>query len=279
MAIVYVSVGHGLRPNGTFDPGACDAASGATEYDGNRELAAHVTAWLRDVGHQVQSEADEAYKMDPDYQGSVDRVNVTPRALAVDFHQDWSGGSAALCWPLVHPSGGRGLEIASAMIGSCQAAGLSTKGPTPRDDLWWLNGTTCPAVLVEAGRVGTPRPVAELGAAIAGGIDLALGGPGVPEGAFPPPAVPGAPPGDATIPPPGEAPPWPGVFLVDTTVDPAATAWQAQMDRRGWWIAVDGVYGPDSAEACRQFQSEKGLEADGIVGPETWAATWAAPVT
>jgi peptidoglycan hydrolase-like protein with peptidoglycan-binding domain len=35
---------------------------------------------------------------------------------------------------------------------------------------------------------------------------------------------------------------------------------------------IDGVYGPQSAAAVVAFQTVKGLEIDGIVGPITWAA-------
>jgi hypothetical protein len=55
--------------------------------------------------------------------------------------------------------------------------------------------------------------------------------------------------------------------------------WQQKMHDRGWSIDVDQVYGPASEGICRQFQSEKGLAVDGLVGPETWATTWSAPVT
>jgi hypothetical protein len=60
---------------------------------------------------------------------------------------------------------------------------------------------------------------------------------------------------------------------------PDVRTWQAQMQARGWSIAADGIYGPASAQACQQFQSEKGLGVDGLVGPQTWGATWTAPVT
>lgn len=45
---------------------------------------------------------------------------------------------------------------------------------------------------------------------------------------------------------------------------------QARLQERGWPITVDGWYGPQSDFIVRAFQSEKGLEADGIVGPLTW---------
>lgn len=56
--------------------------------------------------------------------------------------------------------------------------------------------------------------------------------------------------------------------------DTAARQWQARMQARGWSIEVDGLYGASSAKICRQFQQEKGLQVDGIVGPATWAATF-----
>jgi hypothetical protein len=55
--------------------------------------------------------------------------------------------------------------------------------------------------------------------------------------------------------------------------------WQAQMKLRGWNITVDGIYGPGSAQICRQFQEEKHLEVDSEVGPITWHASWTESVT
>ena len=55
--------------------------------------------------------------------------------------------------------------------------------------------------------------------------------------------------------------------------------WQQKMSDRGWSLAVDGIYGNESEGKCRQFQAEKGLSVDGLVGPQTWGATWTAPVT
>ena len=55
--------------------------------------------------------------------------------------------------------------------------------------------------------------------------------------------------------------------------------WQKKMKDRGWSLGVDGCYGPESEDVCRQFQDEKGLAVDGDVGPKTWEKTWSAPVT
>src|SRR5262249_9524767 len=61
--------------------------------------------------------------------------------------------------------------------------------------------------------------------------------------------------------------------------DPDTAAWQRQMSKRGWSIAADGVYGAGSKSICEQFQKNKKLPVDGVVGPATWAAAWNAPVS
>jgi peptidoglycan hydrolase-like protein with peptidoglycan-binding domain len=47
---------------------------------------------------------------------------------------------------------------------------------------------------------------------------------------------------------------------------------QVEMLQQALGIAVDGVYGPQTEEAVRSFQSRHGLAADGIVGPATIGA-------
>ena len=76
-------------------------------------------------------------------------------------------------------------------------------------------------------------------------------------------------------------PPWSGRDLVYPPLTSGADVkvWQARMAARGWRIAVDGVYGPDSRQVCLEFQREMGLSPDGIVGPLTWNASWTRPIT
>lgn len=97
------------------------------------------------------------------------------------------------------------------------------------------------------------------------------------------------PPGPTPAPPAGTPPPWPYAqsdYLGQPSSDPhchsdgdAVTTWQTQMTLRGWSIDADGLYGPQSASVCRGFQQEKGLDADGLCGPATWAASWTEPIT
>lgn len=101
------------------------------------------------------------------------------------------------------------------------------------------------------------------------------------------PAYPADAPQDAPAPAPQQAPApsgpaWPGEYL--SVQDPMlhdgnVRTWQQRMADRGWSITADGWYGNASRSVCSAFQNEKGLGADGIVGPVTWAAAWNAPVT
>jgi hypothetical protein len=58
------------------------------------------------------------------------------------------------------------------------------------------------------------------------------------------------------------------------TTGPDVATWQSKMVERGFPLDVDGKYGPKSKAACIEFQNQKGLSPDGIVGPLTWAATF-----
>ena len=106
----------------------------------------------------------------------------------------------------------------------------------------------------------------------------------------------------STVPPDGgggnggtTAPPFPypsGNYIGTARSDPACHSgcyggsdadntrtWQGRMQARGWSIGVDGCYGSQSESVCRQFQSDKNLSVDGLVGPQTWSMSWTAPIT
>jgi hypothetical protein len=55
---------------------------------------------------------------------------------------------------------------------------------------------------------------------------------------------------------------------------PAVRAIQEQINKRGQTVDVDGYFGPATEQAVRNFQEAAGLEVDGLVGPDTWAALY-----
>lgn len=98
--------------------------------------------------------------------------------------------------------------------------------------------------------------------------------------------------GAAPITPPSpnptpSSPAWPGRYIKQGMSGADVRTWQQKMHDRGWNMGgggphgdgVDGDYGPTSAARCGQFQREKGLGVDEIVGPVTWITTMTAPIT
>ena len=69
---------------------------------------------------------------------------------------------------------------------------------------------------------------------------------------------------------PGSISPWP-VVKSGANGHPVKTL-QYLLRARGHTVVVDGAFGPNTAAAVKAFQTSRGLTADGIVGPITWAA-------
>ena len=55
--------------------------------------------------------------------------------------------------------------------------------------------------------------------------------------------------------------------------------WQGRMRERGWILRADGIFGPRTESVVRDFQAEKGLRVDGVLGVNTWDAAWTEPIT
>lgn len=55
--------------------------------------------------------------------------------------------------------------------------------------------------------------------------------------------------------------------------------WERKMRQRGWSVSVDGHLKLADGEVLRQFQREKGLTADGLLGPVSLRAAWTAPLS
>ncbi len=82
---------------------------------------------------------------------------------------------------------------------------------------------------------------------------------------------------------PSVAPAFPAglVRLERGTYRPEVRAWQARMAQRGWTIAVDGFYGPQSAGVATAFAAEKGLSTArrGDLNRSVFTGAWTLRVT
>lgn len=65
----------------------------------------------------------------------------------------------------------------------------------------------------------------------------------------------------------------------DARGNAAILEWQRRMKARGWTIDADGYYGDGTNKTAGDFQADKKLATDGIIGPITWKAAFEAPVT
>lgn len=72
-------------------------------------------------------------------------------------------------------------------------------------------------------------------------------------------------------------PDWPGRLITQPPIMAGddVRLWQGRAQENGWQLEVDGLYGDESEGVCRALQAREGLAVDGIVGPDTWRATWA----
>jgi Putative peptidoglycan binding domain len=64
--------------------------------------------------------------------------------------------------------------------------------------------------------------------------------------------------------------PWPLTRQGDQ--DHPVRTLQQLLRARGHSVTVDGIFGPRTDAAVRDFQRQQGLAVDGIVGPDTWSA-------
>lgn len=71
------------------------------------------------------------------------------------------------------------------------------------------------------------------------------------------------------------------VFYPGADYSPHVKAWQARMAQRGWTIAVDGLFGPQSARTAISFAAEKGLRTAlrGGLTKTVFIGAWSFPVT
>jgi hypothetical protein len=65
-----------------------------------------------------------------------------------------------------------------------------------------------------------------------------------------------------------------GVTDAGTDSGDGVTTWQRRMQTLGYTVSVTGTYSSADAAQCRLEQAAAGITVDGVVGPQTWAATF-----
>lgn len=83
---------------------------------------------------------------------------------------------------------------------------------------------------------------------------------------------------------PDDAPPYPNndpnnvitVGETDANTDSGngVTTWLRRAKELGYAVAIDGSYDSSDANVCRDIQRRYGIQVDGVIGPQTWAATF-----
>lgn len=148
MPDVYIAKGHGIRPDGSFDPGATDG--GHTEQRDSQPVAEACTARLRAAGLEVMSEADQPG--DPNFYGTTAAANKAGVKCVVSFHYDWNQAPPGA---FMIATSDEGRRLGWAIEKQVAAAGFAIRDyPDDRDGLYLLDKTTMPAVIFECGRIG-----------------------------------------------------------------------------------------------------------------------------
>lgn len=167
----YIGVGHGTKPDGVYDPGAISVDGKQQEHLLNHRVAEYVAQGLARSGEPYYLERDSGNGHDPNFVGSIKKVNEGGYAYAVEVHFDWhkapEGG-----FGLYYPTSSGGKLLADKIRQAYQSVSLPVRNNTARDDLSFLKRTNPHAVIWECSKVQaySEKDVTLMGEAIAKGI-------------------------------------------------------------------------------------------------------------
>lgn len=192
MTDVYLAVGHGVEPNGVFDPGAV-GADGTQEHTLCTVVCTAAAAALNRSGVSFQWESNAGAGHDPDYRGSVDIANRLGVKIAVEVHFDANNAPRG-GFGIYHSDASPARNLAVRVGNLWSAAGFPTR-PSYADvrGLYFLKATRMPALIWECDRtMAQPDPsmLIRMGDALAHGICDFIG---APFGGSPVPAPTGGP--------------------------------------------------------------------------------------
>jgi N-acetylmuramoyl-L-alanine amidase len=200
MPQVFLGVGHGITPKGSFDQGA--QAPGRNEYELNWSVVAAAARALGRCGVSFFNEEAAGKGHDPDFVGSAIKANQLNVQLAIEVHHNAADSHAGFgCEMLVHPDTSEnnrqlGRRIATLLH---QQLGLTIRhgdGLSPQGDLGFLRGTNMPAMIPEISFIdnktdrqisGRPDYASKAGEVLAQAICEHFGKPFRPPNGPPPP--------------------------------------------------------------------------------------------
>ncbi len=194
MTGLYLAAGHGVQPNGVFDPGA--QFGNVSEHTQNVLVVAACSFALGRSGYaDVVLEANGGTNKDVNYVGSTRAANAAKAQYVIEVHHDAGatpdsgGGTSCLVWDgdAHSPSRALGQRLQNELTA---ALGLPDRGVVERKDLYLLHHTTGLACIPEiafvdgnhAWIVAHPDYVKLAGEALAKGFLGLIGHPYTPPG-------------------------------------------------------------------------------------------------
>jgi N-acetylmuramoyl-L-alanine amidase len=241
---IVISSGHGKRIRG---------ASGVLdEVDEARKVTTAVAKMLQSAGVGVKEFHDDtSTTQSQNLKTIVDYHNRQSRDLDVSVHFNaYQTTSKPMGVEVLYVSQQKLAADTAAAIS--RSGGLINRGAKKRTNLYFLNNTSKPSVLLEVCFVDSTAD-AELYTKnftrICTAIAETIGK--VKVGDQPP-----APPPSGARPVLREGSRGEDVVYLQTTLG----------------IPADGIFGPQTRAVVQNFQRSRGLDPDGVVGPQTWAA-------
>jgi hypothetical protein len=250
-----ISSGHGKYIRG--------ASGYIDEVDEARKVVERTAQILKDAGVSVKTFHDNtSHDQNTNLHTIVNYHNAQSRDLDVSVHFNAYNTTSK-------PMGTECLYVSQSTLASDVALAMAdagdfiNRGPKKRTDLYFLNNTNKPAILIETCFVDSKadsdlyhKHFELICSAIAETISgKAMGETPEPE---PPPEI------EHPQPPPGEAAQRPTIKKGSTGQDVVV------LQRALGVLSADGDFGSITETWVKAFQAACGLKADGIVGPMTW---------
>jgi N-acetylmuramoyl-L-alanine amidase len=263
---IVMSSGHGKYIRGAS--GSSCGSWGLDEVDQARRVVEQSATMMRHLGADVTTFHDNtSHDQNTNLNTIVNFHNSQKRDVDISVHFNaYQCTSKAMGVEVLYVTQQTLAADISAAI--ADAGHFLDRGPKKRTDLFFLNNTQEPAVLIETCFCdsSTDAELYNQGfdvicQAIAEAVTGQEAGTPPPEGERPPVGLPPTPSEDKPVLGEGDE----GVYVEELQADLNDELENCDLD-------VDGDFGNLTDEAVRDYQRSRGLDVDGIVGEQTWNA-------